>query len=59
MDNFKETLEKFITYLKPQNVYKDIRYNSFEDIKEQDNDDSLHEQGKKSTLKVGSDIVLS
>lgn len=43
VDNFKEAIEKFISHLKRETFHKGIRYNSFEDIKEQDNDDSMQE----------------
>jgi hypothetical protein len=59
VDNFKETLETFISYLKREKFLTGLKYNSFEDIKEQDGDDSLIERERKASIhRIGSDMIL-
>jgi len=39
-------------------LQQDAKYNSFEDIKEQSNDDSCQDRSKPSTQKIGSEPIL-
>lgn len=48
IDNFKDTIEKFISHIKKETENKGMKYYSFEDIKEQDNEESVHQTEKKN-----------
>lgn len=57
IDNFKDYIEEFVSYIKRETFHQGIKYNSFEDIKEQENDDSINEK-KKTPQKGGSEILV-
>jgi hypothetical protein len=57
VDSFKEHLEMFVKHVQGKHSGK-IIHGSFEDIKEQDNDDSLYDKSKASKSKPVSGQVL-
>lgn len=57
IDNFKDYIEEFVAYIKRETFHHGIKYNSFEDIKEQENDDSIIEK-KKTPQKGGSETLV-
>lgn len=58
IDNFKDMIDNFVSFIKRETFHQGIKYNSFEDIKEQENDDSLVEKERKSSHKGGSANLL-
>lgn len=52
IDNLKEELQSFISFIKTANLHANIKYNSFEDIKEQSNDDSAHSRSQIAGQRV-------
>jgi hypothetical protein len=55
----KDELERFVTFIRRENLMQDAKYNSFEDIKEQSNDDSCNEREKISGHKIESEPLIA